>query len=122
MKKLILTIFALAALTGCATNPELPQAEIRISERVEYLVRIPPEELLTLPAEPAPINVDTATQADVARWLLKNEEYVRELKRRLIEIAKFLKREQETANEEAKKKNTEAGTLSDETKVVNPTK
>lgn len=116
MKKGVILLAVL--LSACATQSELPKAEIKIAERVEYVVRIPDAALLTLPEEPAPVNLDTATQADVARWLLLNEQYVREIKRRLIEVAKFLKREQQVLDDEAKKKNTEAGTISDETKVV----
>ena len=117
--KILSALFLMLVITGCSTTHELPPVEQKVAERVEYLVRVPPAELLELPVEPVAVDVDKASQADIARWLIENEKYVREIKRRLVEIAKFLKNEQSKADEEAKKKNTEAGTLTDSTKVVN---
>lgn len=112
MKHLILSALVLATLAGCETNPARPTAEVRIAERVEYVVRIPPEELITPPPTPATIDIDKATQSDVARWLLVNETYIKELKNKFILIAKFLKNEQDKLNAEAITKNTAAGTAS----------
>lgn len=105
MKKL-LTI-ALLALAGCASGPTL---EPKIAERVEYLVRIPPEEMLTLPVQPANIDPDKATQADVARWIIANEKFLNELRAKFSAIAKFLKSAQDKADDEAHIANIANGT------------
>jgi hypothetical protein len=109
--KRILPLILFLSLVGCETNPPRPEAETKIAERVEYVVRIPPEEMTTLPVAPASIDVDTATQATVAQWLLDNETYINGLRNRLISIAKFLRGEQEKLTEQARKMNLEAGTL-----------
>ncbi len=110
MKRLTVILLPLI-LAACASTKELPKPEVRVAERVEYVVRIPPAELMQLPSPPPNIDVETATQATVANWLILNEEYINSLRNRIIEIAKFLKQQQDELNEEAKNKNLEAGTL-----------
>jgi hypothetical protein len=83
------TLILLLALSGCATVkpvPVLPPVIIK----TEYIVRIPPAELTTLP-DPVPnIDIDTAMQSDVAAWLIKKEEYTKSLENRLVGISTFL--------------------------------
>lgn len=110
MKRLAL-ILAPLLLAACASTHELPKPEVLVAERIEYVVRIPPAELMNVPPPPANIDVETATQATVANWLILNEEYINSLRNRIIEIAKFLKQQQDELNDEAKNKNLEAGTL-----------
>lgn len=77
-------IFGILLLTGCATCPE-PKELIKI----ERIVVKPPSELLTIPSEVFPIDVDKATQRTVADWILKKEERSFQLEEKLKAIAKF---------------------------------
>lgn len=104
MKKLLI-LAPVLLMAACQTPPKLPEAEVKIVDRVEYVIRIPPEELLTLPPMPANIDVDKASQATIAQWLLNNEAYINALRNRIIEIARFLKSEQVKLDEKAKEEN-----------------
>lgn len=106
MKKLIVLSSAFV-LAGCQTIP-LEKPETRLIPQVEYVLRIPPKELLTLPPPVPNINVDEAKQSDVARWIILSEERTRQLENMLIELAVFFKIEQLKLDEEAKKKNAAA--------------
>lgn len=105
--KVALALISVVALAGCQTIP-VEKPEPRLIPQTEYVLRIPPKELLTLPPQVPNINVDEAKQSDVARWILLSEERTRLLENMLIELATFFKLEQLKLNEEAKKKNDEA--------------
>lgn len=93
---LILTLMILvSACSSPPKQPELEKPEIIYITKTEYILRIPPKELLTIPDQVKPINIDTAKQGDVAAWILANEERIRELERMIQEIGKFFKVEQE---------------------------
>jgi len=49
---------------------------------------------MTLPEPVAEIDVDSATQADIATWIVNNERYTNALRGKLIEIANFFKHEE----------------------------
>lgn len=83
---IILTVFM---LSGCETLEKITPV------RTEYVVRIPPAETLTLPPEVPPLDVDKAKQSDVARWIAATETRMKTLEDKLIEVAKFLKKEQD---------------------------
>lgn len=108
MKRISLIIGILAVLSGCATNPERPTVELKYAERLEYVIRIPPEELLILPVQPPAINLEQATQSTIAKWLLDNENYMKQLRNQVVGIAKFLKNEQDKLGKEADEKNKSA--------------
>lgn len=82
-------------LTGCfATTQDLPVQEPITVEKIVYITKVPPAELLSLPAPVKEIDVDAATQADVSEWIVENERVVNELKQKLIGIASFFKHEE----------------------------
>ena len=117
MKATVTAILAAALLSACATKPA-EKPEVTIAPRVEYVVKVPPAELLELPKAPAPIDVDRATQADVARWVAANEKWINETRNRFIEIAKFLRDEQQKLDAVAKEANDKVGTAGDPSKVI----
>lgn len=101
-----LIILVATSLAGCfGTTPTLPKVEEKIVTKVEYVVKIPPKELMTLPAKPASIDTSTATQRDVAAWIISNEEYINTLVNQFIGVSKFLVDEQSKADEKAKQEN-----------------
>lgn len=111
MNQKIASIIILAALSGCATVDNTPKAETRILERLEYVVKIPPAELMEIPPQVPNIDVDTATQADIARWIIANEERIRVLENIIKDIATFLRNEKSKLDAEAQKVNEANGTF-----------
>lgn len=82
-------------LSGCfATTKDLPAVEPITIEKYVYLVKVPPAEVMSLPVPVKEFDVDSATQADVAEWVIRNEKYSNELRQKLIEIANFFKHEE----------------------------
>lgn len=79
-------------LSGCFAT--LPPKEPIVLEKFVYIVRVPPAETMSLPEPIAEFDVDAATQADVAEWIVKSEKYTIELRNKLIEIANFFKHEE----------------------------
>lgn len=106
--KTILLAVCVAALSACTTVPDRPVPEQKFAERIEYVVRIPPENLLVLPKPPAPIDLKTATEATVAKWILDNEDYLNKLRSQIVGIGKFLKDTQVELEKEAQAKNAQA--------------
>lgn len=101
-----LIILVATSLAGCfGTTPTLPKVEEKIVTKVEYVVKIPPKELMTLPAKPAHIDTSKATQRDVAAWIIANEEYINTLINKLIGVSQFLVDEQLKADERAQQQN-----------------
>ena len=90
--KFILVIFV-ALLVGCSHNPVVVEPKTVI--KTEYIVRIPPAELLTPPPDVADIDLDTALQSDVARWLNAQQDRISSFESKLKGIALFLHNEQE---------------------------
>lgn len=88
--KYLAALFLALSLTGCATWCPVPDAVVK----QEYIIRIPPAETMKLPTPVPNINVDKADQGEVAKWLLKKEEYTTSLEDKLKEIAKFFVDEQ----------------------------
>lgn len=119
--KAILCVVSIV-LAGCASTPvHVPErVETKILPRLEYVVRIPPEELAKLPEKVPNINVDTATQADVARWIIANEARTNSLENIIISIMKYLRDEQVAHDEKAKIENEKFGTSGDPSKVITP--
>lgn len=103
MKRLILLLAIV--LAGCQHVPVQP--EQKVAERVEYIIKVPPADMMTLPAKPANVNVDDPNlkQSDVAHWVDGKEDYTIQLENKLIAIAKFFVGEQEKLDDKAKKEN-----------------
>lgn len=106
--KALYTLIAVTLLVGCASTPDIVPTEKVVIKEVEYVVRIPPPELMTLPQEVPDLNVDSADQADVAEWFLMKEQYTRELENLLMSIAKFFINSQDELNNQAAEENSAA--------------
>ena len=107
MKNFIIALIAIT-LVGCASDKNIVRPEPVVVKKIEYIVKIPPAELMVQPAKVQKIDVDAAKQSDVARWLLANEERMRALENQLREIAIFFSAEQTKADKDAADKNKAA--------------
>ena len=87
MNKLFLLLFLGACSSVPAPVPLVPQ----VVKQTQYIIEIPPAELLSLPQPVENINPDTATQATVSEWLVNKELYTKSLENKLIGISKFFK-------------------------------
>ena len=92
-------------LVGCAHDVDLVKPEKVVASRVEYIIRIPPAESLSLPKAVAKIDVDNAMQSDIAIWLTANEERTKSLEDKLISISSFFKVEQDKLAKKAEEEN-----------------
>jgi hypothetical protein len=119
MIKLLTIPLVAVALTACGTTSKLPSVETHTVEKIEYVVRVPPAELTELPPMPPKIDVENATQATVAQWIIDNERYMLKLREQLILIGRFLRDEQIKLDKDAAEKNSNAATVLNESK---PTK
>ena len=97
----IIPVLCVFLLVGCETIPDQIPEERRTIVQKEYIVKIPPAELVTLPERPANIDVETADQADAALWTIQRESYLLKLENMLIEIGKFFEEEQKKLDEKA---------------------
>lgn len=70
-------------LTGCATQ------QIETVTKVERVVVRPPVEMLNIPPRVMDIDVDNATQRDVAQWILQSEQRTQQLEEQLKSLKKF---------------------------------
>lgn len=84
----LLPLIACLGLVGCATTRCIPP-QPQIVVKTQYVTRVPPAQLLTLPAPVPPLDVSKASQADVAAWILAREKYELALKADLQGIANF---------------------------------
>lgn len=101
MKALSIAVLAVL-LSGCTT---ITRKEVVIETR--YVVRAASEAQKRLPPQPAPINVDTATQADLAEWIAQSEKRTLDLEaiiRRLIQFYEMKPTEDEKKAVEPEKK------------------
>ena len=105
MNKIFLIPLLAVVLVGCKTIPDQIPEEKRTILQKEYIVRIPPAELTTLPPRPASIDVDKADQADAAIWTTQREKYILELERLLIGIGNFFVEEQKKLDQQAFEEN-----------------
>lgn len=98
----LLNILLVLLISACAHDHSLQKPEKDVIKETVYIVKIPPKELLTIPANVPNINIDTATQTDVARWIISNEKRMLSLESMIVEIANFLNLEQQKLNEDKK--------------------
>jgi len=103
MKKLIL-ISALI-LAGCGGTAPIVKPEQVVANRVQYIIKVPPKELLTLPPAAPVIDVDKAMQSDIAQWVADSEERTKTLEDQLIGISAFFTSEQSKLNAQAEAEN-----------------
>ena len=85
-------ILVLLFATGCASDVSkdvLVPGEVKTVIKVERVVVKPPSEMLLMPAPIMPININRATQRDVAEWILKSEERTLRLEEQLNAIIKW---------------------------------
>jgi hypothetical protein len=68
MKQLLPLALTAILLVGCGSDPVKPVPPV--ITQTNYVVKIPPAQLLAQPIPIPNINVDTATQADVAKWII----------------------------------------------------
>lgn len=101
MKHILSYIVVIAMLSACGTTGELVKPEPKIIKQTEYVIKIPPVELLTVPAPVAKIDVDTAKQSDIASWILANELRTKKLEDLLIGIGKFFTAEEGKLKDQA---------------------
>lgn len=91
--KLLITLLLAISLLGCAAwKPE--KIEPLVVVQHEYILRIPPAEVMLLPPEVPQLDVDKAEQGDVAKWLYLYKDRMLALEGKLREVAKFLVDEQ----------------------------
>jgi|SRR5579859_881709 len=114
MKNILITLALCVSLSACIPARVKPvPLEKQIITQTEYVIKIPPAQLMTLPAPVAPINVDTAKQSDVAAWLLLKEQYTRSLENQLKDIATFFTGQQAQLDQTAAAQNIQQKQLSD---------
>jgi len=95
MKKIFLAFLLTATfgLVGCETTK--PDTQVLIKK--EYVVRTAPESLKSIPPYPAPIDVKTANQIDLAKWMLDNEKYLLSLESQIKSLIEFYEKPVEEA-------------------------
>lgn len=88
MKNIFLTILVSFGLVACGTIRT--KGEVKPSVVVEYkYVSAPiPEEFLDIPANIQPINLEKATQKEVADWLARSEGRALDIENKLKAIKK----------------------------------
>lgn len=97
--KLAATLLIALALVGCQSAPVKPEPVV--VKQYERIVVLPPAQLLQLPPPVPNLDVDHATQADVAQWLISKENYTRAVQNDLVEIGKFFATVQSKADADA---------------------
>lgn len=80
-----------AMLVACSPFPIKP--EPIVVTKTEYVLRIPPADLLT-PPPPVP-KMDLTDQGEVAKWIVLQMERMGLLENKLIGVATFLKDEEQ---------------------------
>lgn len=81
MKKLYIALLILA-LTGCCTSPTVPPVIVKD----HFITRVLPNEHLEIPDYGPSIDVKTATQKDVAAWVVQTEQRMSNMETKLKKI------------------------------------
>ena len=85
MKYFLLALLLVLVLPGCKTT----QPEPIVITKTVYVDRLPPSQLLEVPAPVEPVKIKSATQADASRFLIDVYNRMVELENKLIGIARF---------------------------------
>jgi len=72
MKKFLLIITTVLALAGCGTTPPA-KVEPSVVVQYKYVAAPIPEDALAIPEKVQPIDLNAASQKDVADWLARSE-------------------------------------------------
>lgn len=88
MKNILVILAICTALAGCATQA-VPDVKPSVIIQDHYIVSPIPSEDLVIPPEVPDINTDTATQKDVASWLVSTEGRSDDMEIKLRNIAKI---------------------------------
>ena len=83
--KLIGILILAALLTGCASLGQKPEIVIK-TEVIKLKI---PQSLMEIPPYPKGIDVESATQADVSKFIAESERRMYELERKLEAIKEF---------------------------------
>lgn len=94
MNKLLSMLVFAFALAGCATVPG--KVEPSVVVQYKYVAAPIPEESLVIPAKIEPLNLETATQKDVADWLARSEGRTKDLETKLRLIKKNQDKQKES--------------------------
>jgi hypothetical protein len=114
MKNILITLALCISLSACIPARVKPvPLEKQVVTQTEYVIKIPPAALMTLPTPVASINVDSAKQSDVAAWLLLKEQYTRSIENQLKDIASFFVTQQSTLDATAATQNIQQKQLAD---------
>jgi hypothetical protein len=108
MNKIILV--AVLLLSGCAHDIKTVKPEQQVANRVEYVIKVPPKEIMTIPAPVQKIDIDTAKQSDISKWLVASEERMKTLEDQIIALGAFFVNEQSKLDDKAKAENTTSST------------
>jgi len=106
MKKILLILSSCMLFTGCATFGDGSRGcAPSTAKQVEYIIKIPPKELMTLPPAVEPVDARTAKQSDIAQWIIRNEERSKTLEDIIRQLAQFFRIEQLKLDDAAAEKN-----------------
>jgi hypothetical protein len=105
IKNILLIAVTSVFLTGCFGSFGKVKPELVTADRVEYVLRTPPAEFFTIPDQVKNIDLETAKQSDIARWVLATEKRVYELENKILGIASFLKGEDAKLQKDAAAEN-----------------
>lgn len=97
MKKLIL-ILAMLVLAGCASTGTTIPIEPTTVLHYKYIVTTVPAEMLIVPPPVPNIDLTTATDKDVAAWMLDGEQRTEGLEDRLKAVKTYLDNKIKTLN------------------------
>lgn len=84
--KTLVTLISTLMLVGCASTGF---KDTEVVTETRYITRVASEAQKQLPPLPPNINVETATQSELAQWLLLNEEYILNLQARIRQLILF---------------------------------
>lgn len=84
---IVLMAIAISFLAGCTAPPV--DVKPKVVVEYKYVTKAIPRELLEVPANVPAIDVSTATDKDIAFWLLEKEERTVEIESKLTKIKSF---------------------------------
>ena len=76
------------ALGGCVTFGEHP-VETQVVVKYKYVVKLPPDDVISIPAPIEKIDVSKASDKDVAFWISNSEQRTVILEKKLAAVKKY---------------------------------